>query len=494
MQKITTELKVGLFVIIAVILLGYMTFRIGELTFGKEKGYMIYGIFDSVAGLDEKAKVKMAGVAVGTVENIALADNKAKVAMKIKPDIKIRKGVTAVVKSESLLGEKYLELLPGKEEGFLKGGDVIDKTISVADLDSLINQLSYVAQDIRSISGFFRETLGTPETQSSVNEIIKNLKNLTQSLYTITERDSGSIDKIIRNLGDLIEQIKGMAEKNSGPLNNALANLEKVSNEMTLMASENRGPIKETMANLREFSGDLKDNGPKLLKRVNSLVERIDRGEGTVGKLINEKGLYEKLDSTLAGLDKYITATDRFKLNVGFRGEYLFNEKATKGYFSLKLQPREDKYYLFEIVDDPRGRLRISDSEVTTTPGTTVKTHDIQRDQKLKATALFARKNGDLAIRGGLMENSFGIGADYYIQDERLRTSIDAWNFNGDPDARNPHLKFTANYTVFKSLFVNAGVDDFVNSKMSSVFAGAGLSFDDEDLKYIIARLPISMP
>ena len=55
-------------------------------------------------------------------------------------------------------------------------------------------------------------------------------------------------------------------------------------------------------------------------------------------------------------------------------------------------------------------------------------------------------------------------------------------------------MKFTANYMIFKSLFVNIGVDDFVNSKMSSTFAGAGLSFDDEDLKYIITRLPMSLP
>ena len=494
MQKVTTELKVGLFVIIAVVVLGYMTFRIGELTFSKAKGYFIYGVFDSVAGLDEKAAVKMAGVSIGSIESITLTDNKAKVGMRIKPDIRIRKGVTAVIKSESLLGEKYLELIPGKEEGFITEGTVISKTISVADMDTLINQLSSVAEDIKSISGFFKDTFGTAETKESINDIIRNLRNLTQSLYTITERDSGDIDKIIKNMADLVGQIKAISEENRGPLKNVLANLEQISGELSYIAKENRTPIRDTIANLREVSGDLKENAPRLLNRVNNLVERIDKGEGTVGKLINEKGLYEKLESTLTGLDKYVSATDRFKLNVGFRGEYLLNEDATKGYFSLRLQPKEDKYYLFEIVDDPRGRLKITDTETTTSPGITVKTHEIRRDQKLKASALFARKFGDLVVRGGLMESSFGIGADYYIKGESLRTSIDAWNFNGDPDARNPHMKFTANYMIFKSLFVNIGVDDFVNAKMSSTFAGAGLSFDDEDLKYIITRLPMSLP
>src|SRR3972149_1501438 len=178
MQRLTTEFKVGFFVITAMIVLGYMTFKIGELTFGREKGYRIYGVFASVAGLDIKSQVKMA--------------------MKINPDVKIRNGVVAAIKSESLLGEKYLDLIPGKEEGFLREGATIHKTISVADLDSLISQLQNVAEDIKSISGFFKETLGTPETQSSINEIITNLRNMTQSLSILTEKESGAIDTIIR--------------------------------------------------------------------------------------------------------------------------------------------------------------------------------------------------------------------------------------------------------------------------------------------------------
>ena len=494
MRKFTTEIKVGFFVIIAVIVLGYMTFKIGELTFGREKGYLIYGVFESVARLDIKSPVKMAGVAVGSIEGITLSGEKAKVAMKINPDVKIRKGVVAAIKSESLLGEKYLDLIPGKEEEFLKGGDIIYKTISVADLDSLISQLQNVAEDIKSISGFFKETLGTPETQSSINEIITNLRNMTESLSILTEKESGAIDTIIRNLGDLVVQMRNIAEENKGPFKNAITNLEKISGDLGDIARENKTPLRDTMANLQELSGDLKTSAPRLLNRVDRLVDKVEKGEGTVGKLLKEDGLYEKLDSTLTGINKYVTATDSFKLNVGFRGEYLFDGNNTKGYFSLRLQPREDKYYLFEVVDDPRGRVKVTDTKVATTPGTTIDTREIRREDELKFSALFARKFGDVILRGGLMESTFGFGADYYIKGEQLRTSVDAWNFDGDPDAKKPHLKLTVNYMVFKSLFINAGIDDFVNSKMSGTFAGAGLSFDDEDLKYILTRLPISLP
>src|SRR3989337_1423620 len=357
MQRLTTEIKIWFFVIIAVIVLGYMTFKIGELTFGREKGYLIYGVFESVAGLDIKSPVKMAGVTIGAIEGITLTDEKAKVAMKINPDVKIRNGAVQAIKSESLLGEKYLDLIPGKEEGLLKEGDTIYKTISVADLDSLITQLQDVAENIKSISSFFKATLGTPETQSSINEIITNLKNMTESLSTLTEKESGAIDTIIRNLGDLVVQMRNIAEENKGPFKNAITNLEKISGDLGDIARENKTPLRDTMANLQQLSGDLRESAPRLLNRLDRVVERVEKGEGTVGKLMKEEGVYDKLDSTLEGINKYVTATDRFRLNVGFRGEYLFDEEDTKGDFSLKLQPKEDKYYLLEIIDDPKGRV-----------------------------------------------------------------------------------------------------------------------------------------
>ena len=494
MQTFTTEVKVGIFILAAIVLLGYMTVKIGDITFGRDEGYIVYGVFDSVAGLDVKAPVKMSGVGIGAVESISLDDNKAKVGMRIKPDIKIKQGVVAAIKTESLLGEKYVELLQGDKIVLLRDGDVIEKSISVADIDSLITKLDSVAGDIKSISGFFSETLGAPETKRSINEIIINMRNLTASLSNIAERDSGAIEKVISDLNELIAVIKIMATENREPLKNVIANLENISQDMNTITADNKEPLKSTVANLQQVSEDLRERAPRILERVDKLVDKVERGEGTVGKLMNEDGLYNKLDSALAGVEKYISATDRFRLNLGFRGEYLFDENDTKGYFSLKLQPKEDKYYLFEIVDDPNGRVKVTDTEVTTTPGSTVKTHEVRKEDELKFSAQFARRFGNVTFRGGLMEDSFGVGADYHVINDKAKASLDAWKFDGEVDAENPHIKVTASYTVFKTLFINAGVDDAANKKTSSTFAGAGLTFDDEDLKYIMTRLPISLP
>lgn len=494
MQTITTEIKVGIFVVIAIVFLGYMTVRIGDLTFGRDTGYIVYGVFDSVAGLDVKAPVKMAGVAIGSVETIGLDDSRARVGMRIKPGVKIKKGAISAIKTESLLGERYVELQQGDKDILLKDGDVIEKSVSVADIDSLITRIDSVAQDIKNISGFFSDTLGAPETKKSINEIIVNMRNLTASLSNIAERDSGAIDKVISDLNELIAVVKEMAVENREPIRNVMANLEGISRDMSDIAKDNKVPLKDTIGNLHQVSEDLKVRAPRILERVDKLVDRVEKGEGTVGKLMKEDGLYNKLDSALAGVDKYISAMDRFRLNLGFRGEYLFEGEDTKGYFSLKLQPKEDKYYLFEIVDDPNGRVKVTDTDVTTTPGSTVKTHEVKREDALKFSVQFARRFGDVTFRGGLMEDTFGVGADYHVINDKAKASVDAWKFDGDADAGNPHVKLTASYTVFKTLFINAGVDDAANKKTSSTFTGVGLTFDDEDLKYIMTRLPVSLP
>lgn len=495
MLKFSTEVKVGIFVIVSAVVLIYMTFKVGDFTFGREKGYMVYAYFNSVAGLDTKAAVKIAGVEVGSVEDISLEENRAKVGLRIKSYVRIKKDTVAAVKTQSLLGEKYIELYQGKEGGYISEGGIIYNSIAIADMDSLITKLYSISEDIKVISSAFKDTLGDPNTQNSITRIVNNLTILTENLSRITTQNSGSIERIIKDVEDLVHQVKEITEDNREPLKNVVVNLEKISNDLSLMARENRDPLRNTMANLQELSSDLKDKTPKIMDKVDVIAGRFERGEGTLGKLMKEDGLYQKLDTTLSGLEKYVSATERFKLNVAFRGEYMFDESNTKGYFSLKLQPREDKYYLFEVADDPRGRLRVTDTTDTTSPaGTTVTVHQVKRDDKLKVSALFGRKFGHIGFRGGLMESTFGMGTDYYLDNDSFRASLDIWNFNGDVDAAKPHAKFTASYTIFKTLFIDLGVDDFVNSKTLSTFAGAGLSFYDEDLKYLLTKLPMAMP
>jgi len=81
MAKLTPEAKVGIFVLIGIILLVYMSLRVGGIQFGRAEGYEVYIRLDSAAGLDNDAPVRVAGVEIGRVKGIVLQNNKAKVVL-----------------------------------------------------------------------------------------------------------------------------------------------------------------------------------------------------------------------------------------------------------------------------------------------------------------------------------------------------------------------------------------------------------------------------
>jgi phospholipid/cholesterol/gamma-HCH transport system substrate-binding protein len=126
----------------------------------------------------------------------------------------------------------------------------------------------------------------------------------------------------------------------------------------------------------------------------------------------------------------------------------------------------------------------------TTTPGSTVVTETYE--DKFKFSLEFAKRWGNLAVRLGLIESTGGVGADYFAFDDRIKFSLDSWNYNSkEPGNENAHLKATVNIGLGKTLFVNGGYDNALNSKRASAFVGLGLRFDDDDLKYLLGSVPI---
>src|SRR5512137_2836453 len=149
MNKLSAEAKVGLLVLGSSVILLWMTMMVGKFELGKPEGYRVAAVFDTVSGLDLKAAVRMAGVQIGTVEIVELEDSKAKVVLRINPDVKIPRGTEAAVKTMGLLGDKYVDLIPplhrvetgqaGQERAaFYKEGDRIERSVASSDADQLI--------------------------------------------------------------------------------------------------------------------------------------------------------------------------------------------------------------------------------------------------------------------------------------------------------------------------------------------------------------------
>ncbi|HLF86909.1 MAG TPA: MlaD family protein [Nitrospiria bacterium] len=497
MGRFTTEAKVGLVVIIAVLLLTFLTFRVGEFTFIKEKGYRIYALFDSAAGLDTKSQVSLAGVGVGKVEGIDLVDNRAKITMLIRPDVKLRKGAKASIRATGLLGEKYLEIITGKETGILNDGDTIEASGEAADVDRLVNQLSSVAEDIKAVTSALKGSFGTEEGAESVKEIMSNFRDLSKNLNLLIGSNRDSLGKSISNFEEFSRLLKEDGPKLIKALNNITGKIERGEGTLGKLVSdeglykrldsslENISMITGKIANGEGTLGRLAtDDG--VYKKLDATLGRLEKGEGTIGRLLTDETAYENLNSALEGLGNVVSRIERFKTIVGFRNEYQFDQDENKGYFSVQLQPRQDKFYLLEVVDDPRGEVTKT-TRTTTVNGVSNTTEDLNIKRRLKVSALLGRRFSDIALRIGLMENTFGLGADLYLFDDNFRVSLEAWDFNSDdPESEKVHLKATASYTFFKYLFVQGGYDNIANEKVDTIFLGGGLKFDDEDLKYML--------
>ncbi len=495
MTKLSIEAKVGFFVVVGILLLAYMSMKVGKLKYGPDQGYSVYGYFDSAEGLVEGVSVEIAGVDVGQVKDIMLDNGKAKVELQLNPDVIIGKDVQAAIRTKGVLGDKYVELIPGsKEAPHLRSGERIEQTISPTNIDNLLKQLSSIGKDIKELTGSFSGVLGGEAGRTSLQIIVDNLRELTQTLNKTVQRNHENINRTLDNFTIFSQDLRDISGSNKEALREIVVNFRQASHQLqkTVTAFNqitdkiNRG--EGTIGRLINDEETIESMNQTLVA-LKEITDKINRGEGTIGKLINDEETVENVNKTLTNVNNFLEKEESFQTYLNYRGEYLFDSEDVKSYLSLRIQPKEDKYYLLQVIDDPAGKKE--ETVTTTTTGgtsTTQTTETIDKDE-LKFSAQIAKRYYDLGLRGGLFESTGGVAADYYMYDDRLVLSMEAFDF--DPD-ENPHLKFKVDFTPFHYLYVTGGFDNFISDEgKESVFIGMGLHFSDQDLKTLLSGAPI---
>lgn len=490
MRGLSTELKVGLFAVIVIVILGFMTFKVGGLDWMKQEGTIFYVYFKNISGLDEKTKVKIAGVDAGIIEKIELKEGTAKLTIKINKGIQLYIDASASIKATGLLGDKYLDIKTGSTMPLLKNGDTIKDVIEIVDIDDMVRKLSKVSENISDLAVILNDALGTEEAKKSLRETVMNLSDVTANLNETIVVNDKKLRTVLDNIKNLTASINDLIDRNKEPFTATVGNLKDFSAQLKTDAPN-------LITNLNKATKELKDmieeNKPTLKKTVeslNSITKKIDSGEGTLGKLVKDERLYESISKAAEGIDRTISTVERFKTFITFQGEYLTKIEDGKGYFYLTLQPRPDRYYILGVVGDPLGRVTTTETKTTTAAGTTkVKEEEIRK--KIEFTAQYAMRYKDVALRLGLTENTFGAGADYFFHNDRGKITTDIWDISNDEEgSKNPHLKVGVDYFIFKSVFVSAGADNILNKKWRGGYAGMGLRLEDEDIKYLLGTIP----
>lgn len=142
MKKTSVETAVGVFVLIGLVCVAYLTVKLGKMEWFGDDFYTLNARFTSVAGLKAGAMVDIAGVEIGQVADIRY-DNKrqmADVKLKIKKGVVLTDDVIASVKTSGLIGDKYIQLSPGGSGRVLKSGDMIIDTQPPIDIEELVSK------------------------------------------------------------------------------------------------------------------------------------------------------------------------------------------------------------------------------------------------------------------------------------------------------------------------------------------------------------------
>lgn len=307
-MKISNELKVGILALSAIFVLvwGYSYLK-GQDLFSSKK--VIYAEYEDVFGLTKSSTVKISGINIGLVTNITLKEDGSQmvlVEMEIDPNVKIPKTAVAELMDQSALGGKTIILkFEGtcEGEGCLKSGDILEgETIGLiasmtGDLDPYIKKAESSWERIDSmIKGFQTkgsgEGLGLEQTLKDFQNTIANLSGTSNKLNRLIASSSSQIEGSLNNVNTLT---KGLAESEDD-IQKALANVSKFSDRLEgLQLEETVDSTQMTFAtvnnSLRTLDGAIVD--------IQEMIKKINEGDGTVSKLLNDDQLYNEVSALL---------------------------------------------------------------------------------------------------------------------------------------------------------------------------------------------------
>ena len=479
----------------------------------------------------------------------------ARVDMRVISNLRIP--LDSWLKKESLgvLGAKALFLELGESQTIVSPGERVVNVRAQTGLDALQNRAEGIVSSLESI---------TRKIDRDIGGITQDVRGITHTLHRFMAGDGDTpplnevyelvmneIRKVAVTVERAVRDVDGMLVENDDSVAGLLRNLNAISTDIAALTSgpsksvdgtaQEAGDLRQTMTQIRKVSDDLAvvtsslkniiganegevDQGVKRVKHtldelnrsLTSLAEvsgRVERGEGTVGRLLTDERMADKLEYAVSGASDFVSGLTSLETHVDLGTWYNFNEGTARVTFGLKLQPKPDKFYLFEIIEDGGGIERLTRTlQETTSSGSDVTEREVVRqyDNSIRITAMFAKRFWDfLVLRAGLIETSGGVGANLYFWDDRVELRSDLFNFSGPRDKvvdgdplygalTWPRWRTLVKFQPVPYVYLTAGVDDVLNFQVNPAtsgygldyFMGAGITFQDEDLRSILPFVP----
>ncbi len=143
MRRVGIEIAVGIFIIVGLLCLAYISIKLGKVNLSGQNYYPVKAIFSTVKGLKDDTVVEISGVEIGKVDSIRLDNYEAVTTLLIRKDIKLQEDAIASIRTKGLLGEKYVEITPGGSDEMIPPDGTIFETEPPIDLEKLIGNIVF---------------------------------------------------------------------------------------------------------------------------------------------------------------------------------------------------------------------------------------------------------------------------------------------------------------------------------------------------------------
>ena len=478
--KISQAAKIGLFVVVTAGA-GYLVARTIGTSVNGGKGYVVHAYLKDATGIAKQSRVTIAGIPVGQVKDISLENGQARVDIRVNPDVKLHASARLGVKSASLLGENVIVLTEGVGEPDKKDGDAIETMPEARSVEDLKETVGRIADLVEKVAQQLAASVGSEEGGRNMKAILKNLAEATEAI-NLTVRENREVIK------ETLINVDRMTQTSGPELQKILVNVRVITEDVKeLMAVRGgkdgeSGELRSTIERVNRASKSLES----ALSHMDNVAGRVDRGEGTIGRLTKDEALINEVQGVAEGVNDYVDSLRRLQTIVGLRSDYNFLSNTIKSYVELRLQPREDKYYLIELINDPRGKTSFTQTDVdTTNPNDPAhyRTVTTTTTDAFRFSIQFARRIGPFTGRFGIKESTGGIGVDTHLLSNRFEIVQDLFGFG---EEIRPRYRLWVGYEFIRRLWLIGGVDHVFLGDRRDYFLGLQLRFTDEDLKTIL--------
>lgn len=521
-----TKFRVGMFTLLGVALVGALTVFVNDRPFWWRSCQPVYISVEDATGLKTKSPIKSLGIQVGYLKSIELAETRVKLGICLTANVEVTPETRAYIRGEGFLGDKFVELKPMK---YLGGERAINsvRNPSSQKVDAAPAQDEPKSEEQKELEKHLQgeETTqgpGLPVEVHTQKREVHPTKRIFDLMFPSASADMVSTANAADIISNANAEDGGAKEvpvgKRGGDMDKLLESADKLIGELTdltknLKEGLNPKELKETIQALNKMlqnaskalspEGGLNGTARKALEKLDDAFEqlrqqitRINHGEGSLGKIINDPVYADELLKAAKSINKLLdkTVDVRFRVNLG--AEQIPQYNGSRGFFQLAIWPRKDRYYLIGISLDPRGKRSVSTT--TTTAGGSSATVEQETNEEtgfiltgMLGKLFFNRLDlaagalhGDGCVSSGLYlgpagsEEQFQLKADFYTR--------------GKNQSVNERVTLTAFpfYRVagMSGAYVKGGIETFkkVNGHIPWMF-GAGIAFDDEDIKLLFA-------